>query len=105
MNVTAGNIVVIPGHPYSTLLAGRSARLLVTMDSPPWYHRWVMRQPGHQMMRPATLGFSGVRPVRTSEFGSVRGASDQARGRWLDRARQLGQQDGSRAAKAALRRR
>jgi NAD(P)H dehydrogenase (quinone) len=57
---------------WDRLLAGRSARLLVTMDSPPWYYRWVMRQPGHQMMRRATLGFSGVKPVRTSEFGSVR---------------------------------
>ena len=90
---------------WDRLLAGRSARLLVTMDSPPWYYRWVVRQPGHQMMRRATLGFSGVKPVRTTEFGSVRGASDQTRGRWLERARQVGQQDGLRAATVALRRR
>jgi putative NADPH-quinone reductase len=78
---------------WDRLLAGRSARLLVTMDTPGWYYRWVVRQPGHQMMRRSILGFSGVKPVRISRFGAVRGSSDEARRRWLDRARELGEQD------------
>ena len=78
---------------WDRLLAGRSARLIVTMDSPPWYYRWVTRQPGHQMMRRAVLGFSGVKPVRAATFGLVRHSSQQARERWLDRARALGQRD------------
>ena len=78
---------------WDRLLTGRSARLLVTMDSPPWYYRWVVGQPGHRMMRRAILGFSGVKPVRTTVFGPVRSASDQARERWLDRARALGHKD------------
>ena len=28
---------------WDKLLAGRSAELLVTMDTPPWYYRWVQR--------------------------------------------------------------
>jgi NAD(P)H dehydrogenase (quinone) len=32
---------------WDRLLAGRSAHLLVTMDTPPWYYRWVFRMPGH----------------------------------------------------------
>lgn len=90
---------------WDRLLTGRTARLLVTMDSPPWYYRWVVRQPGHQMMRRAILGFSGVKPVRTTAFGPVRRSSDQARDQWLDRARTLGEQDvRGRTGKAVTRR-
>ena len=83
---------------WDRLLAGRSGRLLVTMDSPGWYYRWVVRQPGHQMMRRSILGFSGVKPVRTSRFGTVRGSADAARTGWIDRARTLGEQDSRRGS-------
>ncbi len=78
---------------WDKLLAGRSARLLVTMDTPGWYYRWVVRQPGHQMMSRAILGFSGVKPVRISRFGAVRGSTAAARGTWLEKARALGGRD------------
>ena len=35
---------------WDKLLAGRSAELLVTMDTPPWYYRWVQRGPGHHQI-------------------------------------------------------
>lgn len=72
------------------LLAGRSAHLLVTMDSPPWYFRWVSRMPGHQQMRRTILEFCGIRPVRISSFGSVRGSSAQRRAAWIEAARAAG---------------
>lgn len=85
---------------WDRLLSGRSARLLVTMDTPHWYYRWVVHQPGHQMMRRAILGFSGVKPVRKAVFGVVRGSTEAARGEWLARARTLGERDAVRAARA-----
>jgi putative NADPH-quinone reductase len=75
---------------WDRLLAGRSAELLVTMDSPPWYYRWVQHMPGHHQMKKAILEFSGIRPVRVHGFGPVRGADSARRARWLDRARALG---------------
>lgn len=81
---------------WDRLLAGRRARLLVTMDTPGWYYRWVVRQPGHQMMRRSILGFSGVKPVRISRFGAVRGSSDTVRDGWLEKARALGARDARR---------
>jgi len=56
---------------WDRLLTGRSAELLVTMDSPPWYYRWVQRQPGHRQMKQTILEFSGIRPVRVHSFGPV----------------------------------
>lgn len=94
--------VFLPGYAFKyransqlwdRLLAGRRGRLLVTMDSPTWYYRWVVGQPGHRMMRRAILGFSGVTPVSTSVFGPVRSASAEARSGWLRQARALGERD------------
>lgn len=84
---------------WDKLLAGRSARLLVTMDTPGWYYRWVVGQPGHRMMGRSILGFSGVKPVRISRFGAVRGSSADTRRRWLDQARELGERDARRPVK------
>jgi putative NADPH-quinone reductase len=72
------------------LLKGRSARLLVTMDAPPWYYRWITGAPAHRAMSRATLGYCGVSPVRISEFGSVRGSSEAKRAAWLKVAGELG---------------
>ena len=49
---------------WDRLLTGKSAQLIVTMDSPPWYYRWVSRMPGHHQMKKTILEFSGVKPVK-----------------------------------------
>lgn len=77
---------------WDRLLTGRSARLLVTMDTPPWYYRWVYHMPGHRQMRHTILEFSGIKPVGTSSFGPVRGSSPQRRERWLTAVRRLGRE-------------
>lgn len=70
---------------WDRLLTGRSAELLVTMDSPPWYYRWVQRQPGHRQMKQTILEFSGIRPVRVHSFGPVIKSSEATRAEWLQR--------------------
>ncbi|WP_275975896.1 NAD(P)H-dependent oxidoreductase [Geothrix terrae] len=72
---------------WTKLLKGRSAHLLVTMDTPSWVYRLIYRQPGHQAMRRATLGFCGVAPTFISTFAPVKPATEEARARWLDQAR------------------
>lgn len=71
------------------LLKGRSADLLATMDTPPWYFRWIYRMPAVHQMRRTTLEFCGIRPVRTLLLGPVKGAEPQRREIWLARARAL----------------
>lgn len=72
------------------LLSGRSAHLLVTMDTPPWYFRWVYRMPGHNQMKRTILEFSGIKPVVITSFGPIKGSSQQKRERWLDQAKAHG---------------
>ncbi|MEI6758417.1 MAG: NAD(P)H-dependent oxidoreductase [Chlorobium sp.] len=75
---------------WDRLLSGRSAHLLVTMDTPPWYFRWVNHMPGHHQMRRTILGFCGIKPVIISNFGPIKDASDQKRAKWLARANSYG---------------
>ncbi|HYD78656.1 MAG TPA: NAD(P)H-dependent oxidoreductase [Paucimonas sp.] len=74
---------------WDKLLAGRSADLIVTMDTPLWYYRWVQRMPGHHQMKKTILEFCGVEPVRITSFGPVRGSSNRQRERWIARTEQL----------------
>lgn len=77
---------------WDRLLAGRSAHLLVTMDTPPWYYRWIFRMPGHQQMKRTILEFSGIKPVKVTSFGPVINASAERRASWTDLAAQFGRQ-------------
>jgi len=75
---------------WDRLLSGRSAHLLVTMDTPPWYFRWVYRMPGHNQMKRTILEFSGIKPVTVSNFGPVKTSNQQQREKWLAQANAYG---------------
>ncbi len=67
------------------LLAGRSARLLVTMDAPGWFDRWFYGASARRSMQRATLWYTGFAPIRTRVFPEVLHSSAQTRARWMDR--------------------
>ena len=75
---------------WDRLLTGKSAQLIVTMDSPPWYYRWVSRMPGHHQMKKTILEFSGIKPVAITSFGSVKASDKAKRDKWLTTAHDLG---------------
>lgn len=75
---------------WDKLLTGRSAQLLVTMDTPPWVYRLIYRAPGHNALRRATLGFCGIAPTFIATFGPIKGSSAETRQQWLDKARDEG---------------
>lgn len=76
---------------WDKLLSGRSADLLVTMDTPPWYFRWVYAAPAHRQMTRTILGFCGIRTRRLSEFAPVRPSTEEQRQNWLRKAEALGE--------------
>lgn len=75
---------------WDKLLSGRSAELLVTMDTPPWYYRWIYRSPGHNEMKRTILGFCGIKLNSISEFSPIKGSSQEKRNKWLQVAQELG---------------
>jgi NAD(P)H dehydrogenase (quinone) len=91
--------VLLPGFAFKSepnsfriqkLLKGKTARLIVTMDSPPWYYRLVLRGAGHHIMKRGILQFCGVHPVRITEIGTVKITSAEVREKWLRKVEELG---------------
>ncbi|MDF2670081.1 MAG: NADPH:quinone reductase [Paenibacillus sp.] len=91
--------VFLPGFAYQNrpnsmfwdkLLKGKSARLIVTMDSPSWYNRWVYKQAGHHVMKRATLQYCGVNPVKITELCPIKPSTDKQREQWLTDVEALG---------------
>lgn len=75
---------------WDRLLAGRSARVIYTQDSPQLFAKIARRDCFWHMIHGGVLGFCGFKPVRRMVCSSLRHASDKQRNRWLDKARQLG---------------
>jgi putative NADPH-quinone reductase len=72
------------------LLAGRSARIVVTMGMPGVLYRWFFRAHGLRGLERSILGFSGIKPVRDTLVGLVGVPAAKGRKRWLQRMQALG---------------
>lgn len=75
---------------WDALLKGRSARVILTTDTPGWWFRWVLGRPFVRQLRQQVLGFCGFKPVRFTVWGVVRRSSPERRRRWLEQAARLG---------------
>ncbi len=75
---------------WDKLLSGRTAHLIVTMDTPAWYYRWIYHRPGHNEMKRTILGFCGIKVVQLTELAPVRGSTPQAREKWIAMVKRLG---------------
>ena len=74
------------------LLKGKTARLIVTMDTPKWYYYLVYKQPGHYAMKKCTLEFCGIKPVKITTFSPIKNTTETQRKKYLQKVLKLGQQ-------------
>lgn len=72
------------------LLAGRSARIVVTMGMPAMVYRWFYFAHSLRSLERNVLRFCGIKPVRENLFGMIDGADDAKRRKWLEKMRSLG---------------
>ena len=72
------------------LLAGRSARIVVTMGMPALIYRWYVQAHGVRGLERSVLRFAGMKPVRETLLGMVDTVSDAKRRAWLERMRTYG---------------
>ena len=86
------------------LLAGRSARVIMTTDSPGFYLRFIQGDPTANSLVRSTLKFCGLKPVDMTRIGPVHKSSAAQRESWLAQVRAQGQTDAARlpAAQASL---
>ncbi|MBX7197081.1 MAG: NAD(P)H-dependent oxidoreductase [Sandaracinaceae bacterium] len=83
-----------PGKSVPTgLLAGRSARVVITMDSPGWWYALAHHRAIHGSFVTGTLSFVGLAPIHTTTFTSMRTRTDAERARMLASMTRLAGQD------------
>jgi putative NADPH-quinone reductase len=78
------------GSGWDKLLAGRSAEILYTMDTPKWVDRWYFGSPTLKQLKRGILGFCGIRPIRATYFGPIIRSTEPQRKQWLAQAEALG---------------
>ena len=78
------------GMGWDKLLQGRSARVVVTMDSWPIIERFLLGDSTNEISR-GILGFAGIYPVHIKKIGPVKTMSVEIRNRWLDTMHKWGE--------------
>ena len=71
------------------LLAGRSARIVVTMGMPALLYRWYFGAYGVRGFERSMLSFAGIKPIRESLYG-LTFADEKKRARWIEGMRRRG---------------
>lgn len=78
------------GHFPAKLLAGRTARVLITTDTPTWYLWLGYRNGWCNVLRRQILDFVGLKVTHMKTVGPIRSATPEAIAGFLQAARKLG---------------
>ncbi len=73
------------------LLKGKSARLIITADTPKWYDFLIMKSPTINQFKNGTLKFCGISPVKITYIASIKNSSSDFREKWLKKVTLLGE--------------
>lgn len=103
--VTKGFIdrVFLPGFAFKyrensvwwdKLLAGRTARIITTLDQPSWYYRFAFGRPSVNQLKKSTLQFCGIKPVKVMYIGPIRQSKEDFRAKMIQQVTTLGEQEG-----------
>jgi NAD(P)H dehydrogenase (quinone) len=75
---------------WDKLLTGKTARIIVTMDSPKWYYWLFMKNAGHRSMKKGILEFCGIKPVKITSFSKLKSSTEVQRRSFLSQVEKLG---------------
>lgn len=81
------------GKLWDKLLTGRTARIVMTMDSPRWWSGGVYRDAPIRSLRTATLNYCGIRVTGVTRLAEVRHRTAAERERWVSNMTALGARD------------
>ncbi|MDR0761650.1 MAG: NAD(P)H-dependent oxidoreductase [Campylobacteraceae bacterium] len=59
------------------LLKGKSARIIITMEQPAWYYKFICRSCATVQLKHITLNFCGIKNVKATYFGSIGSAKEE----------------------------
>lgn len=73
------------------LLKGKTARIIITSDSPRWYDTLFMRSPAINQLKKGTLNFCGIKPVKVTYIAPIKNSTEAFRNKWLKTVTLLGE--------------
>lgn len=71
------------------LLKGRTSELIITLDTPPFWYKYVKGNVIYKQLKSAILEFSGIKNRSSNYFGPVMSSSSTKRAAWLDKVGRL----------------
>ena len=72
------------------LLKGKTARIIITADTPKWYNRLFMKSPAINQLKKGTLEFCGIKPVKVTYISPIKASTSEFRNKWLLKIESLG---------------
>ena len=72
------------------LLEGKTSEIITTLDTPVWYYKWVLGNPGIKLLEKSILGFCGIQNKRTTYLAVLKTSDDKQRQKWLSKVKALG---------------
>ncbi len=82
----------IEGKPLpKKLLKGKTARIIITSDTPRWYDFLYMKSPALNQFKKGTLEFCGISPVKVSYIAPMVSSNAKFREQWLSKVERLGE--------------
>lgn len=82
----------IEGKPFpKKLLKGKTARIIITADTPKWYDFLIMKSPAINQFKKGTLAFCGIAPVKVTYIAPIKNSSAKSREQWLKKVATLGE--------------
>lgn len=76
---------------WDRFLKGKTGHIITTIDQPGWYYRLFFGRPSVNQLKRSTLEFCGVKPVKVTYVGVIRGSREEQRNQWLKKIRVLGE--------------
>jgi len=64
------------------LLQGRTAEVILTMDTPPFYYRWLQGNPVYKQLKYTILEFCGFKKISATYIGPVMNSTQAQRDKW-----------------------
>lgn len=77
------------GMPTS-MLSGRTGRVIMTSDTPGWFMRWMYRNAMLRQLRDQILGFVGIKPARITHFSGASNPKPGVIPQWIAKVESFG---------------
>ncbi|MEQ8418395.1 MAG: NAD(P)H-dependent oxidoreductase, partial [Arenibacter algicola] len=74
------------------LFKGKTARLIITADTPRWYDFLFMKSPTINQVKKGTLKFCGINPVKVTYIAPIIKSKESFRTKWLQKVTTLGEE-------------